>query len=121
MALQLLSNMLGAKVFLRQNNNQAESLSYQELTWNISIKNGESVILGYSFDAPDISPQLHFLGPLTFSQEIFVNQPPLSINTTSSSTASAEISPTITESIQNASSSGQSTQLLESTPSALPA
>lgn len=34
------------------------------LTWDVSIKKGQSVNLGYQFDAPDISPELFLLGPL---------------------------------------------------------
>ncbi len=36
------------------------------ITWNVAIKKGESVTLGYSFRAPKISPQFYLLGPLSF-------------------------------------------------------
>jgi len=34
------------------------------LEWNININSGETVILSYEFDAPDISPGIFVLGPL---------------------------------------------------------
>ena len=39
------------------------------LTWELDLKKGESVTLGYKFKAPDISPQFYTLGPLTFEDE----------------------------------------------------
>ena len=36
------------------------------ITWNISLVQGETIELGYQFDAPDISPQFYLAGPLTF-------------------------------------------------------
>lgn len=36
------------------------------LTWNLSIKKGDKVTLGYQFDAPHDSPQFYLLGPLRF-------------------------------------------------------
>lgn len=35
----------------------------QVISWNVSVKKGEEVTLGYKFDAPDISPELYLLGP----------------------------------------------------------
>ncbi|MBU2578352.1 DUF2341 domain-containing protein [Patescibacteria group bacterium] len=41
------------------------------ITWKVSLKKGESLTLGYKFDAPDISPQFYLLGPLTlFTSEV---------------------------------------------------
>lgn len=43
----------------------------KEIVWNLKIKKGEKVTIGYLFDAPDLSPQFYLLGPLKF----FSNQP----------------------------------------------
>jgi hypothetical protein len=34
------------------------------ITWNVSLKKGETVNLGYQFKAPEISPEFYTLGPL---------------------------------------------------------
>lgn len=34
------------------------------LTWNVSLPEGESLELGYTFDAPDVSPAFYLIGPL---------------------------------------------------------
>lgn len=36
------------------------------LSWEVNLKKGDKISLGYSFDAPDISPQFYLLGPLQF-------------------------------------------------------
>ncbi|MFZ2970494.1 MAG: hypothetical protein WA063_05065 [Minisyncoccia bacterium] len=36
------------------------------ITWNVDIKEGESIELKYTFDAPDVSPYIYLLGPLRF-------------------------------------------------------
>ena len=36
----------------------------KELTWNVSLRQGEQIELIYTFDAPNISPQIFLLGPL---------------------------------------------------------
>lgn len=36
------------------------------LSWNVSLKEGDEIKIGYTFDAPDISPQFYLLGPLEF-------------------------------------------------------
>jgi len=36
------------------------------LSWKVRLKKGESTKLGYTFNAPDISPQYYTLGPLRF-------------------------------------------------------
>ena len=38
---------------------------YKTLTWNADLKAGETKIYTYTFDAPDVSPYLYLLGPLT--------------------------------------------------------
>jgi len=37
-----------------------------EIQWQVNLKKGERYEFSYEFDPPDISPQLDFLGPLTF-------------------------------------------------------
>lgn len=36
------------------------------IDWNVSLDAGESITLGYTFDAPDIAPEFYLLGPLSF-------------------------------------------------------
>lgn len=38
----------------------------QLLTWNVHATKGETKLLGYQFQTPNISPQFYHLGPLTF-------------------------------------------------------
>jgi murein DD-endopeptidase MepM/ murein hydrolase activator NlpD len=38
----------------------------KEIVWNVTMKKGESVTLGYQFKAPPKSPELYLLGPLKF-------------------------------------------------------
>lgn len=40
--------------------------SVKVVTWEVDIKKGEKIQLGYTFDAPDDSPQFYTLGPLRF-------------------------------------------------------
>jgi murein DD-endopeptidase MepM/ murein hydrolase activator NlpD len=42
--------------------------SVKELTFNVSLKKGETTTLGYNFRAPLVNPQLYFLGPVNFYQ-----------------------------------------------------
>jgi hypothetical protein len=35
-----------------------------ELSWTVSLKKGETIKLGYAYDAPDISPERYLIGPL---------------------------------------------------------
>lgn len=39
------------------------------ITWDVSLKKGESITLGYFYRAPNISPQFYRLGPLRFYEE----------------------------------------------------
>jgi hypothetical protein len=39
------------------------------LTWNVSLKKGENIKLGYQFKAPEESPQFYLLGPLQFKEK----------------------------------------------------
>ncbi|KFM18079.1 Concanavalin A-like lectin/glucanase protein, partial [Marine Group I thaumarchaeote SCGC AAA799-P11] len=36
----------------------------KELSWNVNLKQDDSITLFYEFDAPDVSPELFLLGPL---------------------------------------------------------
>ncbi len=56
------------KGFAIENTNGAEIRSlpdYTEIVWlDVSLEEGDEIGLGYTFDAPDISPYLYLLGPL---------------------------------------------------------
>lgn len=39
------------------------------LTWNVTLKKGQTVTLGYTYKAPNISPQFYTTGPLQFVQK----------------------------------------------------
>ena len=39
----------------------------QELIWNIAIKSGRTINLGYTYKAPPVSPQFYLLGPLSMT------------------------------------------------------
>jgi hypothetical protein len=41
---------------------------FKEWAFNIEMKKGESYELKYKFDAPDVSPYLYLLGPLSFTE-----------------------------------------------------
>jgi hypothetical protein len=46
----------------------------QVITWNISVKKGDKITLGYQYKAPLLSPEFYLLGPLQFlknNQTIF--------------------------------------------------
>lgn len=47
----------------------------QIITWDVDIPAGQSVALGYIFDAPDISPEFYTLGPLVVGE---INSPEFS-------------------------------------------
>ncbi|MEK7588313.1 MAG: hypothetical protein AAB438_00665, partial [Patescibacteria group bacterium] len=40
------------------------------ISWNLSFKKNEEKILAYKFDAPNISPEFHLLGPLSFGKGV---------------------------------------------------
>jgi murein DD-endopeptidase MepM/ murein hydrolase activator NlpD len=40
--------------------------SVKQITWNVSVKKGEKIQLGYQYKTPPTSPQFYLLGPLTF-------------------------------------------------------
>ncbi len=48
-----------------------EDSTKQYLEWNVDWKKGETYFLGYTFDAPDISPALFTLGPLQIGGNSF--------------------------------------------------
>jgi hypothetical protein len=41
---------------------------FKEWAFNVEMKKGESYELKYKFDAPDVSPYLYLLGPLSFTE-----------------------------------------------------
>lgn len=45
----------------------------KHIIWNVDLKKGQMISLGYTFDAPDISPELFLLGPLTFRDQSNAN------------------------------------------------
>jgi type II secretory pathway pseudopilin PulG len=49
----------------------------KQITWQASWRAGEEYELRYQFDAPDISPYLYLLGPLTFTENKFTEDSPL--------------------------------------------
>jgi len=51
-----------------QDYSKIETIGSQKIiTWNLSLAKGETVNLGYYFQAPPVSPQFYLLGPLTLS------------------------------------------------------
>lgn len=46
----------------------SNSLS-KTISWNVSVKKGEEISLGYQFKAPNQSPELYKLGPLSFFED----------------------------------------------------
>lgn len=40
--------------------------SKKVIKWNLELKKGETVKIGYKYKAPEISPQFYLIGPLTF-------------------------------------------------------
>ncbi len=39
----------------------------QKIEWNVSLKAGEEISLGYEYKAPEISPQFYLIGPLSMT------------------------------------------------------
>ncbi len=64
----------------------------QILTWNLSIRAGQTESVSYGFDAPDISPYLYNLGPATLQGDSQTK-----IITVASTTASTTEEQTVTE------------------------
>ena len=46
---------------------QNQSYDVRVLTWNVTLKKGESIKLGYGYKVPNVSPQFYLLGPLQFT------------------------------------------------------
>ena len=38
----------------------------RRIAWDVDMTAGESAVIGYSFDAPDVSPEFYLVGPLQF-------------------------------------------------------
>ncbi|MFA5828849.1 MAG: DUF2341 domain-containing protein [Candidatus Shapirobacteria bacterium] len=39
----------------------------KKITWNLDLKPGEDVTIGYRYDIPDISPEFYLVGPIKFT------------------------------------------------------
>jgi hypothetical protein len=50
----------------KENTRLEKNGNIQYLVWDISMKKGEQIRLGYEFKAPPISPEFYLLGPLSF-------------------------------------------------------
>ena len=46
---------------------RSDSTSSQILTWELTLERGQSTLLGYTYDAPDESPALYNLGPISYA------------------------------------------------------
>ncbi|MBP9702465.1 peptidoglycan DD-metalloendopeptidase family protein [Candidatus Woesebacteria bacterium] len=46
---------------------RTENSSSQSLSWELDLKTNQNVILGYTYDAPDESPALYSLGPISYA------------------------------------------------------
>jgi len=60
-------SVLDKQIFLNEqiaNSTQTEKVKV--ITWNVSLKKGQTTSLGYDFKAPPQSPQFYLLGPLQF-------------------------------------------------------
>lgn len=56
---------------------QTQSYAVKVLTWNVSLKKGDKIKLGYGYKVPNISPQFYLLGPLQFTDlngEVFFQE-----------------------------------------------
>ncbi len=58
-------NTTGSKNILGTSSSIFQS---KKIKWNLSLKSGETITIGYIFDPPEISPQFYLLGPLTFQE-----------------------------------------------------
>lgn len=43
--------------------------SVKHIRWHVSLKTGDELVMGYQFQAPNISPQFYLAGPLTFRRD----------------------------------------------------
>ena len=48
----------------------AGDTTVKKIVWHVSMKKGETETIGYSFQAPRVSPQFYLLGPLTFTHNV---------------------------------------------------
>ena len=46
--------------------NAANTEEVKVITWHVTLKKGESTVLGYNYEAPHVSPQFYLLGPMQF-------------------------------------------------------
>lgn len=66
---------------------------WQTLVWDLSILGGRTESVGYSFNAPDISPYLFTLGPARLDAAKKVKKPAVTASSTASSTDSVAAEP----------------------------
>ena len=45
---------------------EVSEYSVKVITWRVSAKKGDRVILSYQYDAPNVSPEFYLIGPLSF-------------------------------------------------------
>jgi len=57
----------GDKPVLGISTSTIHDVAQKVITWNISVKKGDTIDLAYSYKAPNISPQFYTVGPLTFT------------------------------------------------------
>jgi murein DD-endopeptidase MepM/ murein hydrolase activator NlpD len=81
----------------------ASPQSVKELVWRTNLAKGATLTLGYTYKAPNVSPQFYLLGPLTFE----------TVNT-SPSQPSELLEPTEASSSSNVSYASPSSQFFES-------
>lgn len=107
-------------------NNQTfmSDYSVKKLTWNINVKKGEKITIGYQYDPPNTSPEFYLLGPLTFQdgkKDVSSTTTPPEINPFvlgigSSSAASTPIAIEATASANQAVSSATNSVVLNTNP-----
>ena len=45
---------------------EADENQTQQLLWQATMAAGDTIIIKYVFDAPDVSPEFYLLGPMEF-------------------------------------------------------
>ena len=96
--------------YLTANSAVISDTAVKKIYWDLSMKKGETQLLGYSFKAPSTSPQFYLLGPLRFRGN--VSESELSPDMTTAPAAS--------DSALNAFILGETTATASGTPEATP-
>ncbi|OGK32043.1 hypothetical protein A2956_04880 [Candidatus Roizmanbacteria bacterium RIFCSPLOWO2_01_FULL_37_57] len=75
--------MADPEVYLADSGNgrvlSASTATHQSVLWNVSIKKGDVITLGYKYKAPSISPEFYLLGPLQFFDTQIQEENPLDV------------------------------------------